>query len=167
MDDAEGVRALAGNPAIYATTLNVPHPYEEGMAEKWIATHAVSFYERRGLCLAVCEKDRGQLAGTVSFGIANPHQRAELGWWIGEPFWNRGYCTEAAAALVAYGFENFPIRKFTSHYLASNPASGRVMQKIGMQQEGYLHQHVVKEGVRHDIVLYGLLKPRLGEAPGC
>lgn len=109
LDDAETVRQLAGDRLIYETTLNVPHPYLEGMAEQWIATHAATYYQRRGLTLAVCEKEGGQVAGTVGFAVTLAHQRAELGWWIGIPFWNRGYCTEAAAALVSYGFDHFGI----------------------------------------------------------
>jgi len=111
-DDAERVRELAGDRQVYATTLTIPHPYQEGMAERW----------------------------------------------IGVPYWNHGYCTEAARALVAYGFESFKLQKFTSRHLADNPASGRVMEKIGMQKEGCQRAHFYKDGIAHDSVEYGLLR---------
>lgn len=157
-DDAERVRELAGDRQVYATTLTIPHPYQEGMAERWIATHAKTFYEGNGVVSAVVEKATGDLIGGVSFGINRPHLRAELGWWIGVPYWNHGYCTEAARALVAYGFASFKLQKFTSRHLVDNPASGRVMEKIGMQKEGYQRAHFYKDGIAHDSVEYGLLR---------
>jgi len=157
-DDGERVRELAGDRQVYETTLNVPHPYQEGAAERWIATHAKTFYEGNGVVCAVVEKVTGDLIGAVSFGINRPHRRAELGWWIGVAYWNRGYCTEAARLLIDYGFETFNLHKFTSRHLAMNPASGRVMEKVGMQKEGFQRAQFFKDGVAHDSVEYGLLR---------
>ena len=58
---------------------------------------------------------------------------AELGYWIGEPYWNRGYCSEAAKSLVQFAFEKLAVKNIMAEHLSSNPASGRVMQKLGMQ----------------------------------
>lgn len=83
---------------------------------------------------------------------------AELGYWIGKPYWGRGYCTEAARAIVRYGFDDLHLHRIHSSHFASNPASGRVMQKIGMTREGCLRQHIRKWGQWEDVVLYGILR---------
>jgi RimJ/RimL family protein N-acetyltransferase len=158
ISDAEQVRLLAGDRRVYETTSNIPHPYEDGMAEQWIASHASTFYGGRGLVLAVTRKEDGVLMGTVSLGASKPHQRAELGYWLGVPYWGEGYCTEAAGAIVAYGFETLGYHKITSRYLETNPASGRVMEKLGMQQEGTLVDEFLKDGRFHTIIVYGLVR---------
>ena len=59
--------------------------------------------------------------------------RAELGYWIGEPFWGNGYCAEAARELIAFAFQNLGIQTITAEHLTHNSASGKVMQKVGMK----------------------------------
>ena len=102
ISDAESVQALAGDRKIYETTLNVPHPYEDGMAEKWISSHLSQFYNGNGVNLAVTLRGTGDLIGAIGLGAAKAHKRAELGYWIGAPFWNKGYCTEASKEMIEY-----------------------------------------------------------------
>jgi [ribosomal protein S5]-alanine N-acetyltransferase len=103
------------------------------------------------LCLAVTHTENGSLLGTVSLSITPEDEAAELGFWLGTPFWNKGYCTEAAAEVVRYGFEELRLRRVYGRHLGSNPASGRVMQKLGMRREGLLREHVEKWG-RFEVV---------------
>ena len=84
--------------------------------------------------------------------------KGELGYWIAKDFWGIGYCTEAAKAIVNYGFEQMNLNRIHAHHVARNPASGRVMQKIGMKQEGYFRQATVKWGKFEDEVLYAILR---------
>jgi RimJ/RimL family protein N-acetyltransferase len=86
------------------------------------------------------------------------HALAEMGYWIGKPFWNHGYCTEAAKRLVRFGFEALQLNRILARHLSRNPASGRVMEKIGMQYEGCLRQHIKKWGVFEDLKIYAILK---------
>lgn len=158
LDDAARVQQLAGAREVYATTLTVPHPYEDGMSEGWIASHASQFYSGKGVTLAVTLAEDGLLIGAVALGAVPQHQRAELGYWIGVPYWNNGYCTEAAIAVIQYGFEQLGLHKITSRYLAGNPASERVMMKAGMKKEGELADEVLKDGVFHTIGVYGRVK---------
>ena len=58
--------------------------------------------------------------------------QAEIGYWIGEPFWGNGYCTEAVNALIQFSLDNLGIKKFIAEHLESNPASGKVLVKVGM-----------------------------------
>ena len=157
ISDAPRVKELAGAYEIYRPTLNVPHPYEEGMAEKWIATHAATFYQGNGVNLAITLKADGLLIGAVGLGVSQGHHRAEVGYWIGVPYWGNGYCTEAAIEMLRYGFEVMKLHKITSSHMEWNQASGRVMQKAGMTREGTLVDHVVKDGEYQTMILYGMI----------
>jgi len=105
VSDAQRVKELAGDHRIYETTLNVPHPSEDGMAEQWIASHQTNFLSDKGLVLAIEKKEKEGIIGTVGLNADPKHKKAELVYWIGHPFWNEGYCTEEAEALLKYGLE--------------------------------------------------------------
>eukprot|EP00461_Guttulinopsis_vulgaris_P001584 UN01584 len=107
---------------------------------------------------AVIDKQTGEFLGGVSFGITPKHQQAEVAWSIAEKHWGKGYCTEAAQALIDYGFTHKSLIKIFGRHFTNNPASGRVMMKIGMKHEGVLRSHVIKEGEAHDLYMYGILR---------
>ena len=98
--DAQDVQRLAGDRAIADTTLNIPHPYEEGMAEQWISTHQVAFEAGESVHFAIVLRLSGELIGAMGLAIVSRFERAELGYWIGKPYWGCGYCTEAGQAWV-------------------------------------------------------------------
>ena len=157
-DDAEDVRRLAGDYAVADTTLNVPHPYEPGMAEDWIDSHAPGWEAGELAVYAVTLADSGELIGAISLQVDGEFRRANLGYWIGRPYWNRGYCTEAARALADFGFDTLQLNRVHASHLARNPASGRVMAKIGMRREGVLREHTRKWDRYEDLVICGLLR---------
>jgi RimJ/RimL family protein N-acetyltransferase len=156
-DDAADVRRLAGAPEVADTTLNIPHPYEEGMAEAWIATHQPEYEAGRLATFAITLAD-GTLVGAIGLRIRREHERAELGYWVGVPYWNRGYATEAARAMVTFAFSGLGLHRVNAHHMTRNPGSGRVMQKVGMRHEGTLRQHVRKGGRFEDIEMYAVLR---------
>jgi [ribosomal protein S5]-alanine N-acetyltransferase len=158
LDDAGDVQRMAGAPEVADTTLNLPHPYKDGMAEAWIGTHQARFDAGEGVVLAITLRDTSALIGAIEIRIDQRHRRAELGYWIGVPYWRQGYCTEAARAVVAYGFRELNLHKIVATHLVRNPASGRVMQKAGMEREGLMRQHVFNGERFEDLVMYGLLR---------
>jgi RimJ/RimL family protein N-acetyltransferase len=149
---------LAGERDISSTTLNIPHPYEDGMAEEWIGTHRERFERGELANFAVVLRDDGRLVGAIGLVINQQFESAELGYWVGKPYWGQGYCTEAARAVLHYGFTVLGLNRIHAHHLSRNPASGRVMEKIGMTYEGCLSQHVKKWGDFEDIKVYGILR---------
>jgi RimJ/RimL family protein N-acetyltransferase len=157
ISDAEQVQRLAGAKEIYDTTANVPHPYEDGMAEKWISTHASNFYNDLGVNLAITDRKDGKLIGAIGLGANKQHHRAELGYWIGHPFWGKGYCTEAAKELIWYGFNELKYHKITARHIKANPASGKVMEKVGMKKEGLFPDDIFKDGKYHTTIVYGII----------
>jgi RimJ/RimL family protein N-acetyltransferase len=155
--DAPAVQHLAGSREVARMTIAIPHPYEEGMAEQWIATHEEQFLNTKGVHFAVTLREQQALCGVVGLEIDAPNNNAMIGYWLGVPYWGKGYCTEAARAVIGYGFESLGLHRIHSYHFGSNPASGRVMQKLGMEYEGRLREHILKWGDYEDHVQYGLL----------
>jgi RimJ/RimL family protein N-acetyltransferase len=158
LKDAPIVQKLAGDKTIAETTLNIPHPYPNGLAENWISTHASRFRDNRGAIYAITLPESRELLGSIGLVTVPDHQRAELGYWLGRPYWNQGYTTEAARELLRFGFTELGLHRIYASHFSRNPASGRVMQKIGMQYEGTLRQHLSKWGQFEDLKLYGILQ---------
>lgn len=157
LSDAVTVQRLAGDRGVADTTLSIPHPYVDGMAEQWIATHEGAWTRHELATLAITEPEAG-LVGAISLRIELAHRRAEIGYWIGPPFWGLGYATEAARAMVAFGFDKLSLQRIHAQLFARNPASGRVMAKVGMQLEGTLRRHVYRWDQPEDVEAWGLLR---------
>lgn len=158
LTDAPVVRKLAGDKAIADTTIRIPHPYKEGLAEKWIETHRKAFVRDQFVVFAVVRRRRERLIGAISLTLDRWNESTELGYWIGRRYWNRGYATEAAEIMLMYGFNELGVNKIHAHHFVRNPASGRVLEKIGMKREGLLRQHIKKGDTFEDIVQYGILR---------
>lgn len=156
--DAPRVQALAGAREVAATTLTIPHPYPDGAAEAWIETHAAAYAAGTLASFAIVDRAVQRLVGAIGLSIKPGHARAEMGYWIGVPFWNRGYATEAAALLLRFGFGPLGLNRVHAQHFTRNPASGRVMRKVGMRHEGRLRQHVQRWGTFEDLEQYGLLR---------
>lgn len=162
IEDSDQVELLAGNEAVARTTLNIPHPYPKGAARLWIAEHLTAFLKDERISFAI--RLREELIGCIGLTIFRTDDRAELGYWIAEPHWGNGFATEAAETCVRYAFESLGLHKISAHHYQNNPASGRVMEKIGMRPEGHLREHIKKAGVRMNVIQYGLLKPEFRTA---
>lgn len=154
--DVEPLAELCGDLEIAATTLLIPHPYTRVHAVGWLRMHHRTHIEGRGPTYAItCD---GQLIGATGLMLERAHERAELGYWIGKTYWNRGYATEAARALVDHGFDALKLERiFAGHYNA-NPASGVVLKRLGMTHEGIQRRHVRRFGVWHDVEMFGVLR---------
>jgi [ribosomal protein S5]-alanine N-acetyltransferase len=157
LQDAPEVQRLAGEWEVARTLLSVPHPYEEGVAEDWISGHYSAFERDEGVQFAVVLRRQGELCGACGLLINARDANAELGYWIGVPYWGQGYATEAAREVVRYGFEELGLHRIYAAHLGRNPASGRVLRKIGMSYEGTRREHHRKWGDYEDRVEYGLL----------
>jgi RimJ/RimL family protein N-acetyltransferase len=163
--DVPAVVALAGDRAVAENTLSIPHPYAEADAEAWISQQPIAYSEGATVNFAVTLRDN-TLCGSITLSFNPNYNLAELGYWIGHPFWGQGYATEAATALIAFGFSTLGLNRINATHFADNPASGRVMNKLGMVKEGYRPQHTLKWEVYRDIVLYGMLYEDWANRPG-
>jgi len=158
LSDASRVKELAGDKDIADTTLNVPHPYEDGMAEQWISSLGPQIEAGLLANYAITLKNTGELIGAIGLTINKTANKAELAYWIGKNYWNKGYCTEASKVMLQYGFTELGLNKIFAVHMTRNPSSGMVMKKIGMKQEGFFPEDAVKCGKYEDMVRYGILK---------
>jgi len=159
LDDAPRLQELAGAYEVALNTLTIPHPYPDGAAEQWIATHDDDYRENRNHHFAI---DDGALVGSIGL-IMKGDAIAEMGYWVGVPYWGRGYATEAAREVMRYGFEDCGLHRIFANYASRNPASGRVMQKLGMTHEGVLRHQLRKWDEYIDLVFYGILREEWGK----
>src|SRR4051812_4738751 len=81
--DAPGVRRLAGAAAVADTTLNIPHPYPDEIADQWIASPPGNFAAGTGVTFAIVLRETAELCGAIGLSISRQHQHAELGYWLG------------------------------------------------------------------------------------
>jgi ribosomal-protein-alanine N-acetyltransferase len=147
---------LAGDRQVAATTLRIPYPYREQDAIDFVSSCQPDFELGFGARFAITIRD--ELCGAVGLHVERTHNHAELGYWIGVPYWGRGYATEAAAAVIRYGFDTLDLHRIQASVLAGNPASARVLLKVGMRLEGSLRDHVCKWEKFYDLEWYGILR---------
>ena len=156
-DDAPRVVELAGAWEIADTTLSIPHPYPPDAATSWIAGQVSAWVNDWHADFAITDKGSGELIGAIGQGINRAHDHGEMGYWIGVPYWNNGFCTEAARAVLAFAFIELGLHRVYAHHLVRNPASGKVMEKIGMRFEGIRRDAIKKWDRYEDIAAYAIL----------
>lgn len=157
LGDVPAIVALAGDWDIAVNTLSVPHPYTEDHAMQWIRQQSDQWNNGQAVTFAIAHPDQ-RLFGSIGLGFVPSFHLAELGYWVGKPYWGKGYATEAARAVVNFGFAKLSLHRIQATHFGNNDASGRVMQKIGMLYEGCRRQHTLKWGEYRDIKLYGMLQ---------
>jgi [ribosomal protein S5]-alanine N-acetyltransferase len=145
---------LIGARQVAATTLRIAHPYTEQDARAFLALTQDS----DKIWLAIILRSEGRQIGGIGLSIDQPHQHAELGYWLGVPYWGLGYATEAAQEMLRYGFENLRLHRIFASHFKHNPASGRILVKLGMRYEGCQREHLRKWDQFVDSELYGILR---------
>ncbi|HTC05965.1 MAG TPA: GNAT family N-acetyltransferase [Xanthobacteraceae bacterium] len=127
--DGEAIAALANDRRIAANTARIPHPYAIEDAEQFIA--AVNKREGEA-CFAVTLD--GAPIGVCSVDLRE--DGPEVGYWLGVPYWGRGFATEAVRALIDHAFGDLEHETLISGSRVNNPASRRVLEKCGFQWTG-------------------------------
>lgn len=155
--DADVVEKLLNDKEIAANTRSIDYPYPPGDALKWIGRHQEMWQNGDNFVFAIGRPSNNQPMGAIELAVNKIDHNAELGYWLGREHWNNGFCTEAGKRILEFGFEEIGLHRITAHHMTRNPASGQVLKKIGMTQEGILRNHVRKWGVFEDVVLYGML----------
>lgn len=157
LTDAADVQRLAGDAEVAGTTLNLPHPYLDGVAEEWIASHGPAWVAGTRVTFAIVTKS-DELRGAISLHLTARHRRAELGYWVGRAWWGQGFATEAAKHVMAFAFASLDVNRVQASHLTRNPASGRVMLKCGMAFEGVHREYFMRNGRFEDIARYARLR---------
>lgn len=161
LSDAEHVQILANDQQIHDTTVRIPYPYKIEMAEQWIQSHNELFEKQIALNFAITIKPELIFIGAIGLELDMNNKKAELGYWVGVEYWNKGYCTEAAIEVIKYGFQKIGLIRIESICMTKNTASEKVLIKIGMKKEGILRKYMLKNGISEDVYVYSLLNDDL------
>jgi RimJ/RimL family protein N-acetyltransferase len=145
---------LIGTREVAATTLRIAHPYTERDARAFLELAE----DPDKLWLTMTLRPDSRQIGGIGLRIDHDQQHAELGYWLGVPFWGQGYATEAAREMLRYGFEDLGMHRIYASHFKHNPASGHVLKKIGMRYEGCQREHIRKWEEFVDSELYGILR---------
>ncbi len=156
--DIPAIVLYAGNSKIAATTLNLPHPYTEKDAVYWLNMAHQGFRSGHQHIFGIYLKATNEFIGGMGLHLNHIHENAEVGYWIAEPFWGKGYCSEALRQVLDYGFNQLKLHKIYARHLIGNPASGKVMIKNGMILEGELVDHYKKGNEFRSVKQYRLTK---------
>jgi len=152
LSDALAVQRYANNRKIWLNLRDLfPHPYSLEDANRFL-NHVTSEKPAKTLAIALPTEAIGCIG--LQMGRDVHCKTAELGYWLGEPFWGRGIMTEAVAELTRYAFETFDLERIYAQPFANNTASARVLEKAGFVCEGRLRANVFKDGQRLDSFLY-------------
>ncbi len=109
--------------------------------------------------LGMLIKPLNTLAGSCWLDISQSDGNASIGYFIDKDHWGNGYATEMVQALLRFGFEELQLHRIYASCDAENPASRRILEKVGMRQEGLLKQHCLRNYGWADVCIYGILKP--------
>ena len=145
---------LIGTREVAATTLRIAHPYTEQDARGFLQFTK----DPDKIWLAITLRSDGRQIGGIGLRVDQQHKHAELGYWLGVQYWGNGYATEAGREMVRYGFQELGMHRIFATHFTHNAASGRILQKLGMQYEGCQRGHLLKWGQFVDSEMYGLLR---------
>ena len=151
--DIETIAALANERDIAKMALLLPYPYTVSDAKTWL--DYISKTEKEHVFAIIGSK---KMIGVIGLVNEPEHKRAELGYWLGKQYWNKGCMTGAVQMILGYAFGVLKVNKVYANVFAGNEASQKVLQKNGFVLEGILKQHVIRMGTVHDLMYFGLLK---------
>jgi len=148
VDDAPSIAPLANNRAIWLNLRDrFPHPYTLADAEAFIA---MAMAEHPARNFAICLGDAAIGSIGIIPGTDIYRRSAEIGYWLGEPYWGRGYATEAISGFSDWAFEAFDLVRLFAMVFTYNGASGRALEKAGFVREATSRFAAVKNGQIHD-----------------
>ena len=155
--DAPHILALASAAEIAENTF-VPHPYPPEAALEFIDKTRERWRYDEGFTFAIIDKSADEFVGAMGIHPEEKHRAAEVGYWIGKPFWGRGLATAALRLIIQFGFEQLGLNRIQAGHFRQNTASGRVMQKANMRYEGLQRQGMYHRETYKDVVYYAILR---------
>ena len=159
--DARDIYSWASDPKVARYVLWDAH---RSLSETRDYLRTVRRMYRRGLpsSWAVVLTESSRVIGTIGFmWYSDLNCTAEIGYSFSRSCWNHGYATEALRAVLSSAFASLPLNRIEAQHDVRNPASGRVMEKCGMRQEGILRQRICNKGENVDVALYAILRSDL------
>lgn len=158
-EDIPNLLQLLNTSEIYSeNTLNIPYPYLDEHAHFWLQLAEKGLENQEAYIFAIRNSETLEMMGAIGLHVSPQHQKAEVGYWMGENFQNQGYMTEALESVLYFGFETLHLNKIYATYLTHNPSSGHILKKVGMIEEGILRQEYIKNGKSLDVIRLSVLR---------
>ena len=155
-DDAPAIAKYANNRKIWPNLRDAfPNPYDEDDAREWLAG-IVGQNSETSFAVASADETIGGIA--VHPGQDVRRRTGEIGYWMGEPYWGRGIATDAVRAVVDHASAEFDLMRVEAYVFEWNPASCRVLEKVGFVQEARFRRRATKDGKTIDEYLYALVR---------
>ena len=158
MKDAKDIFRYASDPEVARYVLWEPH---RSLAETRSFVRFLRSRIRAGYpsSWVVVLKQTGAVIGTIGFiWYSEINRSAELGYSFSRDYWNHGYATQALGTVIDTSFSSLSLNRVEAQHDVRNPASGRVMEKCGLRQEGILRDRIMNKGEYVDAVLYAILR---------
>ncbi len=158
LSDAPRIEQFVSDARVALMTASIPHPYPPGAGEDFVRQVQGDVRNGKSVLWAIVPCGAEALVGTIALRIDRVNAIGELGYWVGVPFWGRGYAGQAAAAVVRYAFETLNLAQVEGYHLVDNPASGRVMQKAGMRPDGVIRKALGRWDENTELAIYRLTR---------
>lgn len=158
--DIPAIVELAGDAAVSGWTGSIPHPLDAEAVTAWLASHGAEG-ERT---FAVTAKEDGALIGMIGIMPVAGTPRAEIGYWIGRPYWGRGFATEALRRIVTFAFAELGLARLEAGVFVGNAASARVLEKAGFKACDRRYRPAPARGGNRETVIYALTRIEFARA---
>jgi RimJ/RimL family protein N-acetyltransferase len=156
LDDAAAIQRYANSRKIWSNLRDLfPHPYSLEDARRFLGFVAK---EEPRTTFAIANETEAIGCMGLRLGSDVHRKTAELGYWLGEPFWGRGIMTEAVAEFTRWALKHFDLQRIFAQPFADNTASARVLEKAGFVCEGRMRANVFKDGKVLDSLLYAFVR---------
>jgi ribosomal-protein-alanine N-acetyltransferase len=155
--DIESLVKLLSDKSISETCPTLPYPYNERVAFEWIVNQAAysstgNFYE-----FIMILKSTKEIVGSLTLTLKSENQ-AEIGFWVGKPYWGMGYCTEASSAVIKFAFEKWNIQSVYAECMPNNKSSSKVLKNLGMVFEEKVKSYIYRIGKELELDRYVIYK---------
>ena len=158
MSDARDLYAYGRDPEVARHVLWEPYR-SEADARSYVRFLQRQYRGDQPSSWGIVYKPHNKMVGTIGFMWWNhDHNSAEVGYSLAREYWNHGLMTEALRAAIRFGFDEMQLHRIEAQHETSNPASGRVMEKVGMRKEGVLRGRLYNKGRFVDVALYAILR---------
>lgn len=164
--DIPSLLQQVNHPAIFENILNFPSPYLEEDAIFRINFVWNGFKEQARYVFAIASLENDEFMGEIGLHLDKDNNRAEMGFWMGEPFWNKGLMTEATRETLRFGFEALKLNKILATHFLENEASGKVLLNCGMIKEAELKDQYKHKGRYRSVNQYRLTASEFKEIKG-
>ena len=156
--DLDKITEILNNEVYSKNTINIPYPYTKKSAEFWLQLAENGIENQNQYIFVIHLKDNDEIIGGIDLGVNKRFNNAELGFWLDEKYWNKGYTTEAVKSIIQFGFKTLKLKRIFATHFDFNISSGKVLEKSGMKKEGFLESYTCKDGVYQNHILYAIIK---------